>query len=92
MLQPNVADGVPRIEDSYTNWYLVEKNGRLTVIDAGVRTSWRSLLEALSRLGRTLGDIEAVVLTHAPFDHVGFQSARDGSSASPCTSTRTTFR
>jgi glyoxylase-like metal-dependent hydrolase (beta-lactamase superfamily II) len=72
MLQPNVAEGVHRIEDSYTNWYLVEEDGRLTVVDAGVPTSWESLLEALGALGRSLGDIEAVVLTHAHFDHVGF--------------------
>jgi len=72
MLQANVADGVHRIEDSYTNWYLVEEDGRLTVVDAGLPTSWNSLLEALSQLGRSPGDIEAVVLTHAHFDHVGF--------------------
>jgi glyoxylase-like metal-dependent hydrolase (beta-lactamase superfamily II) len=72
MLQPNVAEGVHRVEDSYTNWYLVEENGRLTIVDAGVPTSWKSLLDALGRVGRSLGDIEAVVLTHAHFDHVGF--------------------
>lgn len=72
MLHANVADGVHRIEDSYTNWYLVEEDGRLTVVDAGVPTSWRSLREALSELGHRLGDVEAVVLTHAHFDHLGF--------------------
>lgn len=65
MLQPNVADGVHRIEDSYTNWYLVEKNGRLTVIDAGVRTSWRSLLEALGALRAHLPDRDAVLVGDA---------------------------
>jgi glyoxylase-like metal-dependent hydrolase (beta-lactamase superfamily II) len=68
----NVVDGVHRIEDAYCNWYLVEEEGRLTVVDAGVPTSWSSLEGALERLGRRLGDIEAVVLTHAHFDHVGF--------------------
>jgi len=72
VLYPNVAEGVHRIEDSYTNWYLIEDGGRLTVVDAGVPTSWTSLLDALSRLGRSPGDVEAVVLTHAHFDHVGF--------------------
>ena len=72
MLYPNVADGVHRIDDSYTNWYLIEEEGRLTVVDAGVPSSWSSLLEALNDLGRSPADVEAVVLTHAHFDHVGF--------------------
>lgn len=72
MLHANVADGVHRIEDAYTNWYLVEDGGRLTVVDAGVPRSWESLHEALPALGRSAADVAAVVLTHAHFDHVGF--------------------
>jgi glyoxylase-like metal-dependent hydrolase (beta-lactamase superfamily II) len=72
MLYPNVAEGLHRIEDSYTNWYLIEDDDRLTVVDAGVPSSWSSLLEALKHLGRSPADVEAVVLTHAHFDHVGF--------------------
>jgi glyoxylase-like metal-dependent hydrolase (beta-lactamase superfamily II) len=72
VLQKDVAEGVHRIEDAYTNWYLIEEGGRLTVVDAGVPTSWWSLKGALGKLGRGLADIEAVVLTHAHFDHIGF--------------------
>ncbi len=72
MLQPNVVEGVHRIEDAYTNWYLLEQDGRLTIVDAGVPTSWQSLHDALGRLGRRASDVEALVLTHAHFDHVGF--------------------
>ena len=72
MLQAHVVEGVHRIEDAYTNWYLLEENGRLTIVDTGVSSSWRSLLEALPRLGRTTDDVDAVVLTHAHFDHMGF--------------------
>jgi glyoxylase-like metal-dependent hydrolase (beta-lactamase superfamily II) len=50
----------------------VEGDDGLTVVDAGVPRSWESLVEALQRLGRSLDDIRAVVLTHAHFDHVGF--------------------
>jgi hypothetical protein len=40
-LDLNVADGVHRVEDAYTNWYLVEDGDRrLTIVDAGVPTSW----------------------------------------------------
>ncbi|HVM68576.1 MAG TPA: MBL fold metallo-hydrolase [Gaiellaceae bacterium] len=72
MLTQNVADGVHRIEDAYTNWYLVEGEGGLTIVDAGVPSSWRSLGEALRQLGRDGRDVEALVLTHAHFDHIGF--------------------
>ncbi|MEJ7789452.1 MAG: MBL fold metallo-hydrolase [Thermoleophilaceae bacterium] len=72
MFQANVVEGVHRIEDSYTNWYLLEEEGRLTVVDTGVPSSWGSLQDALAQLGRSTGDIEAVILTHAHFDHIGF--------------------
>jgi glyoxylase-like metal-dependent hydrolase (beta-lactamase superfamily II) len=72
MLFANVADGVHRIEDANTNWYLVEDEGGVTVVDCGVPSSWDSLLDALPRIGRTPQDVRAVVLTHAHFDHVGF--------------------
>ena len=72
MLQMNVADGVHRVEDAHTNWYLIEDDRRLTVVDAGVPRSWASLHSALAELRRKPSDIAALVLTHAHFDHLGF--------------------
>ena len=71
-LEADVVPGIHRIEDSFTNWYLIEDGGRLTVVDTGVPRSWESLHAVLPRLGRAASDIEAVVLTHAHFDHLGF--------------------
>ncbi len=71
-LQPNVVEGVHRIEDAYTNWYLLEDAGRITVVDTGVPTSWSSFEKALAQLGLRKDAVEAVVLTHAHFDHLGF--------------------
>lgn len=72
MLHTDVAPGVHRVEDAYTNWYLIEDGDRLTVVDAGVRTPWGSLHDALRRLGRRPDAVRALVLTHAHFDHMGF--------------------
>jgi glyoxylase-like metal-dependent hydrolase (beta-lactamase superfamily II) len=70
-LHADVAPGVHRIEHSFTNFYLLEEDDRLTLVDAGVPTAWEPLHAALRGIGRRLDDIEAVVLTHAHFDHVG---------------------
>jgi len=72
MIELDVAPGVHRIEDSFVNWFLLEEEGRLTAVDAGLPASWQSLLEVVRRRGRTLSDLEAIVLTHAHYDHVGF--------------------
>jgi glyoxylase-like metal-dependent hydrolase (beta-lactamase superfamily II) len=72
MLERDAAPGIHRIEDAYTNWYLVEHENGLSIVDAGVPTSWRSLLSALRELGRSTDDLDTIVLTHAHFDHIGF--------------------
>jgi glyoxylase-like metal-dependent hydrolase (beta-lactamase superfamily II) len=72
MLQRDAAPGIHRIEDAYTNWYLVEHEGALTIVDAGVPTSWESFEHALGTLGRQREDVQALVLTHGHFDHIGF--------------------
>jgi glyoxylase-like metal-dependent hydrolase (beta-lactamase superfamily II) len=74
LLEQHAAEGIHRVEGAHTNWYLVEDGagGGLTVVDTGLPRSWDSLQSALSELGRSAGDIEAVVLTHGHFDHMGF--------------------
>src|ERR1700686_446583 len=66
-----VADGVVRLGTWIVNWYLLEENGRVTVVDAAVRGYRDQLAPGLAMLGRSESDVAAVVLTHAHADHVG---------------------
>lgn len=53
------------------NWYLVEQDGRLTAVDAGLKGFASDLEADLAAIGRVPSDIEAVVLTHSDADHTG---------------------
>lgn len=71
-LTRNVAPGVHRLEHAYVNCYLIEDGNAVTLVDAAFPSSWAPLLLALDEIGRSRRDIEALVLTHAHFDHLGF--------------------
>lgn len=66
-----VTPGVHRLATRYTNWYLLESGGRLTVLDAGLPGDWGEFSSALSRLGYTQTDVDAVLITHHHPDHAG---------------------
>jgi len=67
-----VGSGVYRLGTRLVNFYIVEEGDRLTLIDAGLPGYWSHLNEFLASSRWSLSDIEAVVLTHAHVDHVGF--------------------
>src|SRR5215203_1812983 len=68
-----LAEGVYGFESGgYVNWYLVEDEGRLTAIDAGLSSSWIQFQDWIKSRGKRVSDLEAVVLTHAHVDHFGF--------------------
>jgi glyoxylase-like metal-dependent hydrolase (beta-lactamase superfamily II) len=70
-----IASGVWRLGTELVNWYVVEEDGRVTVVDAGAPKYRPQLDVALGRLGRSVGDVAAIVLTHAHSDHTGFAEA-----------------
>jgi glyoxylase-like metal-dependent hydrolase (beta-lactamase superfamily II) len=69
---PEVAPRIHRIGPEIVNSYLVEEAGEIVIVDAGVQSYWRELPTALAAMGKTLGDVRAVLLTHGHDDHRGF--------------------
>ena len=67
-----VAPGVHHFETFPFNWYLIEAEGRLTLVDAGFPGHYDTFIAALPSIGRELKDVKAIVLTHAHADHTGF--------------------
>lgn len=67
-----VVEGIHRLDDGIVNCYLLEDGGRLTLVDAGFPRGWSLLTSALDGLGRSVTDIEAVLITHSHVDHIGF--------------------
>jgi glyoxylase-like metal-dependent hydrolase (beta-lactamase superfamily II) len=56
----------------FVHFYLLEEDGEITLVDAGVSGYRKTLEPALARIGRSIDDVKAIVLTHADPDHVGF--------------------
>ena len=64
--------GVARLAHAYVSCYVLADDLGATVVDAGLPRMWDMLPRALAAVDRRPGDVRAVVLTHAHFDHVGF--------------------
>jgi glyoxylase-like metal-dependent hydrolase (beta-lactamase superfamily II) len=67
-----ITKGIHRLGAGLVNAYLVEENGEVTIIDAGMPGYWSLLPSELAAMGRSLADVRAVVLTHGHSDHIGF--------------------
>lgn len=69
-----VVEGVYRFGTRRINWYVLEADTGLTIIDAGLPAHRPQLDDWLNENGYDLTDVAAVVLTHADADHAGFAS------------------
>jgi glyoxylase-like metal-dependent hydrolase (beta-lactamase superfamily II) len=67
-----IVKGIHRLTNGVSNFYLIDDGGKLVLVDAGIPPDWSRLVRTLSALGRTLADLEAILVTHAHSDHTGF--------------------
>jgi len=68
-----IAPSIHRVgSNSMVNAYIVEEGGEVTIIDAGLPGAYADLPGELERMGRSVADVRALVLTHGHSDHIGF--------------------
>ena len=67
-----LAPHLHRVGNDVVAAYLIDDDGDVLVIDAGLSGQWGDLLTELAAMGRSLADIRGLVLTHGDTDHIGF--------------------
>ena len=72
---PSPAPGLTRLGDAEVNFYLLADPGGLVLVDGGLPGHLPQLRSYLEGAGHSLGDIRAVLLTHAHPDHTGVAAA-----------------
>lgn len=66
-----VAPGVHRYRDGLVNWYTIEDEGAISLVDTGWPRSWDRIEGGLREIGRLPSDVTAILLTHGHGDHLG---------------------
>ena len=94
-----VAPGIHRIEgdlgERYVCQYLLAGEERWLLVDTGLRDMPEQVVAPyLATLGRSLGDVDDVLISHADVDHCATSSstARTAAISSSCTSKRAPSR
>ncbi len=78
-----LAPSLHRVGSDQVNVYLVEDASGVTIVDAGLSGQFGEVEEELNAMGRSLGDVRGVVLTHGDTDHVGFAERLRGEHGVP---------
>jgi glyoxylase-like metal-dependent hydrolase (beta-lactamase superfamily II) len=73
-----IASGLHRVGSDTVNSYLIVEKDGVTIIDAGLPGYWKALRAELAAIGKGLGDVRALILTHGDTDHIGFAARLHG--------------
>ncbi|MFE3229795.1 MBL fold metallo-hydrolase [Nocardia sp. NPDC059228] len=66
-----VSDSAYAVSGTNVNWALVSDGSGVTIIDAGYPSDASAVLDSVRQIGHALGDVAAILLTHAHLDHIG---------------------
>lgn len=66
-----VTDHLHLVEGDLVNWVLAVDDSGVTMIDAGYPGDRDDVLASLRQVGADIGDVRAILLTHAHIDHLG---------------------
>lgn len=67
----HVYRGIHVVKDSYVNVYLIVRNGKAILVDAGLESTWPRVVGYASSIGLALRNLRIIVVTHHHRDHVG---------------------
>ena len=67
-----IAPNIFKFDTGPFNWYLIKEGSRFTLVDAGFPGHYSIFEKGIQSLGYSIKDVEAIVLTHAHADHIGF--------------------
>ena len=71
----SVVDGVYQLGSGYVNSYIIDGDEGVTLIDTLLPKKQDVIAEGLKQIGRSLTDVEAILLTHCHADHAGSAAA-----------------
>ena len=70
-----IVDGVYEIGTRAVNSYIIDGDEGVTLVDTLVSGREALIEESLKDLGRSLTDVNAILLTHSHMDHTGSAAA-----------------
>lgn len=71
MKPQRVADGVHRVLGGVVNAFVIESDDGLVLVDCGFKGNTDKIAASLVALGRDLGAVNHILVTHHHFDHTG---------------------
>lgn len=79
----SLSEGVHEIHTGDVNCYIVDGDEGVTLVDTLIRGKEGLIAECLEEIGRSLGDVRAILLTHSHKDHTGSAAAVKAASKAP---------